>query len=97
MSDDLHEIYQEIEALTDRDTARALAMHFGGQQVYFPYWDSGHKRRDKRILRDRRSGMSYADLARKHGLTERRIRDILHSHRARQITLPLGNAHDKRD
>lgn len=93
MSDELPEIYHEIEAITDRETARILARHFGGQQVYFPYWDSGHKRRNLQILRDRRAGMDYADIARKHGLTERRIRDILRAHRAQQVTLPLGNPH----
>lgn len=86
---DLPDIYQEIEALTDRCTAERLAKHFGGQQVYFPYWDSGHKRRDQAIVRDRNAGLSLPELSRKYGLTERRIRDILDSHRVKQMKLPL--------
>ena len=89
MSEELPEIYQEIEALFGRDAARRMAEHFGGQQVYFPYWDKDHKKRDRAIVRDRRSGMSYWELSRKYGLTERRIRDILESKRVRQLQLPM--------
>lgn len=86
---DLPEVYQEIASLTDRDTARKLAEHFGGQQVYFPYWDSGHKQRDRAIVCDRNRGLELPDLARKYGLTERRIRDILESKRVKQMRLPI--------
>ena len=79
---ELPEIYQEIEAICGRDTARRLAEHFGGCQVYFPYWDSRKTRRDRAILADRDTGMEPAALARKYGLSERRIRDILESARA---------------
>lgn len=89
MSEELPEIYQEIEAILGRDAAWQLAQHLGGQQVYFPYWDKDHKQRDRSIVRDRAAGMSYCELARKYGLTERRVRDILNSHRFKQRKLPL--------
>jgi Mor family transcriptional regulator len=89
VSEELPEIYQEIEAILGRDAAWKLAQHLGGQQVYFPYWDKDHKQRDRAIVRDRASGMNYWELSRKYGLTERRIRDILESKRVRQLQLPF--------
>jgi Mor family transcriptional regulator len=86
---ELPEVYQEIEALLDRQSAKVLAEHFGGQQVYFPYWDSGHKERDEAIVQDRGRGFSLAELSRKYGLTERRIRDILESKRVKQRQMTL--------
>lgn len=82
---DLPEIYREIAEIIGMEAARKMAEHFGGCQVYFPYWDSRKIRRDRAIMADRDSGMDPAALARKYGLSERRIRDILESGRAEKI------------
>jgi Mor family transcriptional regulator len=85
------EIYQEIEAVTDRETARKLAELFAGCQVYFPIWGRSEqqRKRDVAIYRDRMSGVAIYDLVKKYGLTERRIRAIIETRRARQGRLPL--------
>lgn len=82
---DLPEVYREIEEILGREAARKLAEHFGGCQVYFPYWDSRKTIRDRAIIADRDAGMDPSRLARKYGLSERRIRDILETGRAEKI------------
>lgn len=88
---EIPEIYQEIEAVTDRATARKIAELFEGCQVYFPVWDkTGRQRqRDAAIYQDQLAGMRTVDLARKYGLTERRIRVIVEAKRPKQRRLPM--------
>ncbi|WP_457571839.1 Mor transcription activator family protein [Desulfovulcanus sp.] len=73
------EVYQQIEAITDRETALKLAKFFGGTQVYFPRLDKllERKERDARIRQDYLKGKAISDIARCYGLSERRVRDIL--------------------
>ncbi|GAU08125.1 Mor transcription activator family protein [Desulfoplanes formicivorans] len=85
------EIYQEIEAVTDRETAKRIAELFQGCQVYFPIWDRTEKqrKRDMAIYRDRMAGIGIQELAKKYGLTERRIRAILNDAAPKQRRLPI--------
>ncbi|MFA7174854.1 MAG: Mor transcription activator family protein [Kiritimatiellia bacterium] len=85
------EIYQEIEAVTDRETARKIAELFQGCQVYFPMWNKmdSSRKRDAAIYRDRMSGMGVMELALKYGLTERRIRMLVDEKRPKQGRLPI--------
>lgn len=91
MSKKLPEIYEEIIAVADEPTARKIADLFQGCQVYFPLWDRSAKQRerDAAIYRDFCAGVDFYDLARKYGLTERRIRAIIEERQPRQLPLPL--------
>ena len=70
------EVYQQIEAVTDRATALKLAELFGGTQVYFPKLHRLQER-NKKMREDYLKGLSISDIARRYGLSERRVRDIL--------------------
>lgn len=62
----------------DPDAAQALVRCYGGETVIIPKGD--HTRRAERnqaIRQDRAAGAKVLDIARRHGLTERRILDIL--------------------
>jgi Mor family transcriptional regulator len=85
------EIYQEIAAVTDETTARKIAELFQGCQVYFPMWDrtERQRKRDMAIYRDRMAGIDIQELAKKYGLTERRIRAIINDAAPKQRRLPI--------
>ncbi len=73
-------IYQEIEAVTDRKTAVTIAQLFQGCQVYFPYMHGRSLKRmerDQKIVAGRKQGMSWEELSRRHGIGERRLREII--------------------
>lgn len=75
--DNLRDIYQEIATETDIKTAIAIHKLFGGQQISFPkklycsdYVNS--------YIRKNYKGRNIRELARQFGISERRVRQILH-------------------
>lgn len=76
---DLPESYQEIARIVGVESAVRLSEHLGGIAFYFPQLDTMlRKKRDARIRKEF-NGANHKDLARKYGLTERWIREIVDS------------------
>lgn len=75
--DCLPENYQEVARLVGVDNALRLSRHLGGTCFYYQKLDSLLlKKRDERICREF-TGCNHRDLARKYGLTESWIREIV--------------------
>jgi len=75
--DDLPESYREVARLIGVENAVRLSEHLGGLVFYFPQLDGMlRKKRDARIKKEF-NGANHKDLARKYGLTERWIREIV--------------------
>ena len=87
---DAHDLARLALALT-----LGLAQDFGGQPLYSPVGAAlMSAAKTRRIVAALRSGSSYATVARRHGVTERRVRQIEAAWRAaemekRQGKLPL--------
>ena len=87
---DAHDLARLALALT-----LGLAQDFGGQPLYIPVGAAlMSAAKTRRIVAALRSGGSYATVARRHGVTERRVRQIEAAWRAaemekRQGRLPL--------
>jgi Mor family transcriptional regulator len=88
----LPDIYQEIAAVTDEATAVKIARLFQGCQVYFPYLHGRSQKRierDKAIMGDRARGMSWGELSKKYGLSERQVRRVVEDGAQRELPLPM--------
>jgi len=94
-------VYADIERVLSaagypgREIALVLARELGGEPRYFPLLATAQRpRRDRDICREF-TGNNYRELAKKHGLTEIRIRQIVargprgHGTREMQGELPL--------
>jgi len=75
--DDLPEPYNEMARIVGIRSAIELAAALGGSMLYFPKLESLKRMiRDKRI-RDEYTGTNCRQLAKKYGITERRVRCIV--------------------
>lgn len=74
---DLPEIYQAVAEVVGLENAISLSELLSGQLVYFPKLDSLLRIRRDSAIRREFTGRNHRDLARKFGLTEQRIRNIL--------------------
>jgi Mor family transcriptional regulator len=73
----LPESYQGIAEIIGIEATLQLSEYFGGQRFYFRKIEGLlMDKRDERI-RAEFTGFNHVDLARRYGLTETRIRDIL--------------------
>jgi Mor family transcriptional regulator len=73
----LPEAYQEVAQVFGVAGALRLAQHLGGVRVYFPKLDSlVRSKRDEHIRREF-TGFNHRELARKFGLTETWIREVV--------------------
>lgn len=74
---ELPEPYSSIADIIGLDNTLLLAGKMGGSTLYLPKIDTVYRSaRDKKI-RDEFTGGNYATLAKRHRLTERRIRNIV--------------------
>jgi Mor family transcriptional regulator len=77
--DDLHPTYRMIAQIIGIDNALKLGEELGGESIYFPKIDnctSLLKERNRQIVSEY-NGHNLEQLAKKHGLTTRRIREII--------------------
>ncbi len=77
--EDLPPIYQIIAKIIGIENAMLLGKEFGGTPIYFPKLDrlsSFFKERDRQILKEY-NGHNTLNLAKKHGITLRRIYEIV--------------------
>jgi Mor family transcriptional regulator len=75
--EDLPEIYQDIAEYIGIAAALELGEKMGGEDFYLPKVDSVLARhRNKLIKADLAAGLSYKQIARKYGITERWVRVI---------------------
>ena len=66
-----------ISRLIGAEAAEKLAAMYGGVRLSIPKFDSVRKSlRNQEIIRERREGASVADLAARHGLTERWLYEL---------------------
>ena len=83
--EDLHPTYRKIASVIGVENAVKLGRLFGGLDVYFPKVDALISRKAKhRMIFEEFDGRNYADLARKHGLSETWIRKIIERQRGRK-------------
>lgn len=76
-ADDLPEPYAEMARVVGVSTVVDLARAMGGSMLYLPKLESLMRMvRDKRI-RDEFTGYNIKPLAKKYGITERRVRSIV--------------------
>jgi Mor family transcriptional regulator len=88
--EDLPEVYQSVADIVGMENTMKLARTFGGAALYFPRIQCVlREKRDQAILREF-NGANHRELARRHGLSEQRIRMILREHGRR------GTAHTAR-
>ena len=73
----LRGIYKEIACISDVDTAKKIHEMFGRQQISFPkkLYDSEFV---YSYIKNNYNGKNVHELAKKFGLTDRRVRQILH-------------------
>lgn len=77
-AEELPEPYQTLVRLVGIEATMAIAEEFGGLSLYFPKLDRLSARlRDERIRAEYNSGRSIQELARRYGLSDRRVREIL--------------------
>lgn len=77
MTEDLPEPYSQIVEWLGLELTLKLASELGGRNIYFPKTDALQRiSRDKAICREF-TGFNLLELARKHDLTENRVREIL--------------------
>jgi Mor family transcriptional regulator len=76
-TENLKGIYKEIAQQTDFETAKIIHKLFGGQQISFPkkFYSSDYI---NEYIMNSYNGRNIRELARQFGLSERRIRQILH-------------------
>lgn len=77
LSKDLPEPYSSLADIIGLDKTILLAGKMGGSTLYLPKIDTLYRGvRDKKI-RQEFTGGNYTSLAKKYGLTERRVRNIV--------------------
>lgn len=74
---DLDNEYSDIAECIGIDAFKKLVYLCGGSMLYVPKCDSLVKALRDRNIQNEFNGENYRLLARKYGLTERRVRDIL--------------------
>ncbi len=75
--EDLPEPYDAIAAELDLESALKLARLFSGERVYFPKYEAVERPlRNKKIITEF-NGYNFKQLARKYGITEMAIRQIV--------------------
>lgn len=75
--EDLPEPYDAIAAELDLESALKLARLFSGERVYFPKYETVERPlRNKKIITEF-NGYNFKELARKYGITEMAIRQIV--------------------
>lgn len=86
-ADSLPESYQDIAQIIGVEATLQLSEYLGGTRFYFRKINGLlMDKRDERI-RAEFTGFNHVELARRYGLTETRIRDILQRKRAEQCGL----------
>ena len=76
----LPDSYKYIAELIGPEKAFVILKHFGGSTIYIPKIDSYTRHtRNLAIVEDYKSGLTYKQLASKHGLTCVTIRTIISS------------------
>jgi len=76
-ADQLPEPYRRISEIAGLDAALEMAREFGGQRVYFPQLGRLNQLVRDRQIRQQYNGYNTKELARRHGLSESRIRKIV--------------------
>ena len=76
-SGNYNEIYRELAELLDEDAALKIWRNYAGLSVAFPrqLYSRAYVRK---FIRDNRDNMKPGEIARRVGLTERRVRQIIH-------------------
>ncbi|MBI4746769.1 MAG: hypothetical protein HY786_09635 [Deltaproteobacteria bacterium] len=78
--DDLHPTYRQVGKVIGIENALRLGKEFGGENIYFPKLDSNLspavKKRHRQIVKDYQI-MSVTELAKKYGVTESWVYEVL--------------------
>lgn len=91
----LPESYQEVARIIGIDNAIKLSQYLGGLGYYFPKLDSMLRQTRDELIRKEFTGFNHRDLARKYGLTEVWIREIVQTKPSQQIQLDLLDVQSK--
>ncbi len=75
--DDLPQACQEVAEIIGVEATIKLTAHFGGMRVYFPGLGEMLRARRDDLIRTEFTGLNHRDLARKYGLSETWIREIV--------------------
>ena len=77
----LPDSYKYIAELIGLEKAIVILKHFGGSTIYIPKIDSCNRYyRNKKIVDDYRSGLSYSQISTKYDLTSVSVRNIISSY-----------------
>lgn len=82
--EDLNEVWQQIAGIIGMDNVKKLFEEFPGANVYFPKLDDLERSHRNKHIRAEFNGYNFRELAKKYGLTEVSIRNIV-SDRVREI------------
>lgn len=82
--EDIAPEYRDIAEVVGIEVFVDLVRHCGGQNIYIPKLESLLRASRDRNMLACFSGGNYKELAKKYGLTERRIRSIIDDSRYRQ-------------
>ena len=74
---DLPEPYDAIAAEIGVENTLKIAKLFSGCQVYFPTYDTVERPLRNRKIRSEFNGYNFKFLAKKYGITERTVREIV--------------------
>jgi Mor family transcriptional regulator len=73
----LPEAYQEVALVIGMERTLKLAHYLGGMSFYFPKLDAVIQRKRDERIRLEFTGSNHRELARKYGLSDRWIREIV--------------------
>ena len=79
--ENVSELSKEIAEVLGVPFLVRLSLFAGGSTVYIPVLDQLYRAVRDRQIREEFNGFNWRELARKHGLTERRVRMIIKSTR----------------
>jgi len=82
--DSLPGAYQEVAQVFGVEGVLKLSRHVGGMRFYFPKLDSLIRDKRDEHIRKEFTGFNHRDLARKYGLSETWIRDIVQARPVRE-------------
>lgn len=82
--EDLNEVWQQIAGIIGMDNVKKLFEEFPGANVYFPKLDDLERSNRNKLICAEFNGYNFRELAKKYGLTEVSIRNIV-SDRVREI------------
>ena len=86
--DDLPESYRDVAAVVGVQNAILLSEALGGLTYYFQQLDKVLMRKRDQLIRDEFDGANHRPLARKYGLSEVWIREIVQRARASRTGKP---------